>query len=360
MGATKKIIFTGGSSGGHVAANVPLIEAFKTRGWKTHCVILGNHIEHTLLAPTNAVFHTVTVGKLRRYFDIKNFTDIFRTIRGLQQAMHIVRTVRPQAVFSKGGSLAVPMAFAAWMYDVPFFVHESDAIPSLTTMLTAPFARIVFSGFPADEAHTWKSIIGMRICPHAVGIPLREVFRNAPRKPRHKGRQTLLVTGGSLGATSINHAVRAALPLLIRDFDVIHICGTGKTDASISNSTAYRQYEFVDTAQMYDHVSNADVVVTRGSATTLYEVIALHKPMLIIPLSFKASRGDQIANAAFFKTKGLGEVLAEEDISPENLLARINRIKENYAVYKETIDSYNLPDSVALIAKEIEDVLRSS
>ncbi|WP_438446315.1 undecaprenyldiphospho-muramoylpentapeptide beta-N-acetylglucosaminyltransferase [Gorillibacterium sp. sgz5001074] len=333
-----KIVFTGGGSAGHVTPNLALIGELRSSGWDVDYIGSADGIEKGIIAETGVRFHAISSGKLRRYFDLKNLKDPFKVAKGVWDAYRVLSKVKPDVVFSKGGFVSVPVVAAAKLKGIPVIVHESDITPGLANKLSAPMARRVCVTFPETARH----IKGDKaLC---TGVPVRpELFHGRADKARLeldfvRSRPVLLVMGGSLGAKAINLAVRQALPELLAQFQIIHICGKNNLDPALEGTRGYRQFEYVS-AGLPDLLALADVVVSRAGATSIFEFLALRKPMLLIPLSRQASRGDQILNARSFAARGFAEVVEEEELNASVLAERVATLYSQRDRYAEKMGS---------------------
>lgn len=314
----KKIVLTGGGTLGHVTPHLALIPHLLKAGYDIHYIGTEKGMEAEKMASVPGVtYHAVKSGKLRRYFSWQNFTDPFRVIAGAFQSAHIIGRLKPDVVFSKGGFVAVPVVFGAWVHHVPVVCHESDLTPGLANKLCKPFAKRIATTFP-ECAKALGSKAEM------TGTPLRpELFSGS----RAKGlsllhfdgaKPVLLMMGGSSGAQSVNKALRGALPRLTKTFDVAHICGRGNLDESLCGVPGYTQVEFLDT-DLPDVLAATDLVLSRAGSNALCEFQALDKPMLLVPYPKGASRGDQILNAQSYEKRGLCRVLLQENMTPDTL-----------------------------------------
>lgn len=314
----KKIVLTGGGTLGHVTPHLALIPHLRKAGYDIHYIGTEKGMEAEKMASVPGVtYHAVKSGKLRRYFSWQNFTDPFRVIAGAFQSAHIIGRLKPDIVFSKGGFVAVPVVFGAWVHHVPVVCHESDLTPGLANKLCKPFAKRIATTFP-ECAKALGSKAEM------TGTPLRpELFSGS----RAKGlsllhfdgsKPVLLMMGGSSGAQSVNKALRGALPRLTKTFDVAHICGRGNLDESLCGVPGYTQVEFLDT-DLPDVLAAIDLVLSRAGSNALCEFQALDKPMLLVPYPKGASRGDQILNAQSYEKRGLCRVLLQENMTPDTL-----------------------------------------
>ncbi len=315
---SRKIVLTGGGTMGHVTPNLALLPHLLNKGYEVHYIGTENGVEAEKLQSTpGIIYHAVKSGKLRRYFDWKNFTDPFRVVAGAFQSARLMGKIKPDVCFSKGGFVAVPVVFGAWLHRIPVVCHESDLTPGLANKLCAPFAKKVATTFPECAA-----ALGAKA--ECVGTPLRpELFAGDHQKGLRLlgftgGKPVLLMMGGSLGAQAVNKALREALPELLKTFDVVHICGKGNLDGSLISTAGYAQLEFVS-AELPDIFAAADLVLSRAGSNALMEFQALARPLLLVPYPKGASRGDQILNAQSLEKRGLCRVLLQENMTADTL-----------------------------------------
>lgn len=346
-----KVCLTGGGTAGHVTPHFALIPEFDRLSW--HYYYIGsNGIEKDLVASRGIRFHTIATGKLRRYFSLQNALDIFKVLLGCVQAFLILLVNRPNVVFSKGGYVAVPVALAAKVLCIPVVSHESDVTPGLATKIISRFARRMIYTFPATGKHLGSSAVH-------TGTPVRrELFEGNARAGlrlcgfSEDSRPVLLFMGGSQGAMKINQALEKALPHLVKTYRIVHLTGAGKgltfTDPS------YKGFEFLK-EELADVMAMADVVISRSGANSIFEFLALRKPMLLIPLE-EGSRGDQVLNAEEFRKSGWARVLREKDLSPDTLRSEI----ENLIADKDVIIAAQQRFDGARSAAQIIDVLRTA
>ena len=309
----KKIVLTGGGTAGHVTPNIALLPALREEGYEIVYVGSEDGIEKELMADCGIPYIGVPTGKLRRYFDWKNFTDPFRVIKGFTKARSFLKGYRPDVVFSKGGFVSVPVVRAAASLKIPCVIHESDMTPGLANRLCFGAEAKICCNFPetVENLPKGKAVL--------TGTPIRADLFTGSREEglrlcgfsENSGRPVLMIMGGSQGAASVNGAVRAHLPELLVDFRIVHLCGSGKYDASLEDIEGYRQFEYVkeDLRHLF---AAADVLVSRAGANAIFEILALRKPNLLIPLS-AGTRGDQILNARSFEAQGFSKVLVESE-----------------------------------------------
>jgi len=344
-----RIVFTGGGSAGHVSVNLALIPTFLEEGWEVHYIGSRGGIEKELIARLPKVqYHPISTGKLRRYRSIENLKDPFRTLKGIGQALRLIHRIKPAAVFSKGGFVSVPVVIAGWLNRVPVVIHESDMTPGLANRISFPFASRICVTFPETKEQIPAAkgeYIGAIVRPELLNGRLERGFRMSGFEP---GLPVLIIMGGSLGAKKINDAVRAALPDLLAQCQIVHLTGKGQVDHSLYRY-GYVQYEYVND-ELSDLLAMADCVISRAGSNSIFEFLALRKPMLLIPLSKDASRGDQILNARSFEKMGYASVLPEEALTPETLTVRLKELVKNGNAYRASMESYD--------AKEALDKLR--
>lgn len=300
-------------------------------------------------------YYGISSGKLRRYLSAKNFTDPFRVIKGFSQAKQLMKEIQPDIVFSKGGFVTVPVVKAAASRNIPVIIHESDMTPGLANKLCNKHAMKVCCNFPETVELFPKGKAML------TGSPIRKELTTGDRASGLNlcnfttDKPVIMIIGGSLGAQRINEAVRSILPKLLEGYQIIHVCGKGKMDESLIGTKGYSQFEYVkdDLKHLF---AAADIVISRAGANVICELLALKKPALLIPLSAKASRGDQILNAQSFKKQGYCEVIEEEDITDDGLLNSINAIYENRDKYIENMNSSTLNDAINSIVKLINQL----
>lgn len=349
----KKIILTGGGTAGHVTPNLALIPSLQELGYEIHYIGSYQGMERKLIEATGIPYDGISSGKLRRYFDIKNFSDPFRVLKGYGEALKLMKKYKPDVVFSKGGFVAVPVVLAAKHYRIPTIIHESDMTPGLANKLCIPSAQKVCCNFPETLNYLPKEKAVL------TGSPIRAELLQGDRlsglQYTHLSADLpiLLVIGGSLGSVIVNTAVRNLLPRLLSHFQVIHICGKGNLDENLIGTKGYVQYEYVD-APLKHLFAASDLVLSRAGANSICEILALRKPNVLIPLSAAASRGDQILNAESFKKQGFSTVLEEEALSEDTLYQAITETYENRASFIHNMEQSPLGNAVETVIRLIE------
>ena len=348
----KKIVLTGGGTAGHVTPNLALIPRLQADGWEIHYIGGANSPEEELISRIPGVtFYTVSVGKLRRYFDIKNFSDPFRVIKGIFQATNILRKIKPDIVFSKGGFVSVPVVYGAKLNGIPVVTHESDMTPGLANKLCMPIARVQCCTFP--EAVKYAGNKGVH-----TGTPIRpEILQGDREHGRQRfgltdNRPVLMVVGGSSGAQAINQVVWQSLGKLTESFQVLHICGKGNFSPGYEGTPNYVQREYLN-EEMADAYACADILISRAGANALCEILAARKPALLIPYPKGASRGDQLLNADSFKTRGFSHVLLQEDMTPETLTQAVEQLYRDRGVLYEAMATEPTANGIDAVIEQI-------
>ena len=349
--ANKTIVFTGGGSAGHVTPNIAIINEMGT-DWTIHYIGSKNGIEKELIRKINIPYYGISSGKLRRYIDFENFVDLFRVMKGCMEARKILKKLKPDLVFSKGGFVSVPVIIAAKSLRIPIFIHESDMTPGLANKISQRFATKIFTSFEETKKFFPKNKTMV------IGSPIRrEVFNGSREKGREflsftSNRPILTIMGGSLGAKKINEAVRESLNQLTARYQIVHLCGKGNIDTNFSNVPGYRQFEYVH-EELPDILAATELVITRGGSNAIFEFLALNIPMLIIPLSLQQSRGDQILNAKAFEEKGYSLTLAEENLTRESLIKYIGSVQKKSEGFRRNMKLSQKGEALQTLVNEI-------
>lgn len=351
----KRIVLTGGGTAGHVTPNIALIPRLRELNYDICYIGSYDGIEKKLIEEFHIPYYGISSGKLRRYFDPKNFSDPFKVLKGIGEARRTLKELKPDIVFSKGGFVSVPVVLAAKRLHIPVIIHESDLTPGLANKICIPSAAKVCCNFPETLSHlpAGKAVL--------TGSPIRqELLRGnaiAALEFCHftANKPVILVMGGSLGSAAINDTIRGVLPELLKNFQVIHLCGKGKLDPHLTDVQGYVQFEYIKD-ELRDLFALADIVISRAGANAICELLALHKPNVLIPLSAKASRGDQILNARSFEAQGFSIVLEEEAVTNLTLLNAIQTLMDNKETYIQAMKNSNQQDSIATITGLIEEL----
>lgn len=350
----KKIVLTGGGSAGHVTPNIALLPALREAGFEITYMGSYDGIEKKLIGDFDLPYRGISTGKFRRYFDLKNLTDPFRVIKGFSEARKFLKGYRPDVVFSKGGFVSVPVVRAATTLGIPCIIHESDMTPGLANKICIPAARKVCCNFPEtlkllpeDKAVLTGSPIRAELAQgnKLAGLDLCGFNANTP---------VIMVIGGSLGAANVNKAVRAALPSLLGDFQIVHLCGKDKVDNLLLNTPGYKQFEYIK-AELKDLFAMADIVISRAGANAICELLALKKPNILIPLPASSSRGDQLLNARSFEAQGFSIVIEEDDLTTELLVDKVHELYFSRQTFRDAMNDSGQMDSIRTIVQLIKE-----
>lgn len=351
----KRIVLTGGGTAGHVTPNIALLPRLRELGYDVQYIGSYDGIEKKLIEELGVPYHGIASGKLRRYFDWKNFSDPFRVMKGFFQSKKLLKQLKPDIIFSKGGFVSVPVVQAARQLHIPVIIHESDMTPGLANKLAIPAATKVCCNFPETVPYlpAGKAVV--------TGSPIRAELRSGNKLAALQfcgftaEKPVLLIIGGSLGSVAVNQAIRGILPELLKTFQVVHLCGKGNLDPSLNGTSGYVQYEYIK-QELADLFALADIVVSRAGANAICELLELRKPNILIPLSAAASRGDQILNAKSFQKQGFSEVLQEEELTPEVLLLAIRSLYENRQKYISAMEHSAASNAVTTITDMIQKI----
>lgn len=350
----KRIVLTGGGTAGHVTPLIALLPALTKEKYDIHYIGSYEGIERKLIEEYNIPYYGISSGKLRRYLDLKNFTDPFKVIKGYREARRILTRLKPDILFSKGGFVSVPVVLAAKKNKIPVIIHESDLTPGLANRIAIPAAKKVCANFPETMKHLppEKAVL--------TGTPIRnELFSGNKISGLDfcgftANKPVLMIIGGSTGSRVINDVVRGLLPTLLRDFQIVHLCGKGNLDPKLTGTKGYVQYEYIQD-ELSDLFASTDLVISRAGANAICEILALRIPNILIPLGLNASRGDQILNAESFAHQGYSYMLKEEDLTVSRLLEAIKSVMENRHKYIEAMNKSELNNSIDTIVKLIKD-----
>ena len=350
----KKIVLTGGGSAGHVTPNIALIPSLKEAGFEITYMGSYDGIEKKLIGDFELPYVGISTGKFRRYLDLKNFTDPFQVLKGFVEAKKFLRGYRPDVVFSKGGFVSVPVVRAAATLGIPCIIHESDMTPGLANKMCIPVARKVCCNFP----ETLKQLPPDKCV--LTGSPIRAELAQGSRLAGlnlcgfSANKPVIMVIGGSLGAASVNKAIRDALPKLLMDFQVVHLCGKDKVDNLLLNTSGYKQFEYVK-AELKDLFAMADLVVSRAGANAICELLALKKPNILIPLPASSSRGDQLLNARSFEAQGFSLVVSEDELTTEMLVDKVHELYFSRQTFRDAMSGSGQMDSIKTIMGLIKE-----
>ncbi|RHQ01159.1 undecaprenyldiphospho-muramoylpentapeptide beta-N-acetylglucosaminyltransferase [Roseburia sp. AM51-8] len=353
----KKIVMTGGGTAGHVTPNIALFDSLQKDGYEIHYIGSYEGIEKGLIEDKKIPYYGISSGKFRRYRSWKNLTDPFRVLHGFFQARRLLGRIRPNVVFSKGGFVSVPVVMAAKTRHIPVIIHESDLTPGLANKLAMPSATKVCCNFPETLPYLPKEKAVL------TGSPIRQELLHGNKQAAKDfcgftdDLPILMVMGGSIGSVYINNAIRGCIDTLLTKYQIIHLCGKGNIDESLKDKKGYAQFEYIS-ENLPDLFAAADLVVARAGANSICELLALHKPNILIPLSRNASRGDQILNANSFAKQGFSAVLEEEEVTSEKLMATIDDVMAHRSKYIDAMKNSGQMNAIETIMGLIEEVSR--
>lgn len=352
-----RIVFTGGGTAGHVTPNLSIMAALYAEGWQIDYIGSETGVEKNIIAETGLPYHGVSSGKLRRYFSWRNFIDPFKIILGIAQSYRLLKQMQTDVIFSKGGFVAFPVVVAGWLNRIPVIAHESDLSPGLANRLGFPFVNKICLTFGAARVH-FKRQDKVEV----TGTPIRrELFEglkaNAYDLTGFPGKKPcLLIIGGSQGSASLNRAVRQGIDYLTEQYEVIHLCGKGKIDTEFLNYPGYFQMEYAS-QELPDLYAAADIVVSRAGANSLYEILALQKPHVLVPLPAATSRGDQIQNARFFQEQGISQVVNDQELNADTLIEAIEIVNQNKEAISARIKALKIRSATSDIIAIIKEAL---
>ena len=352
----KKIILTGGGTAGHVTPNIALMPRLKELGYEISYVGSYDGIEKKLIEELGIPYYGISSGKLRRYFDLRNFIDPFKVLRGYFQSKKLMKKLKPDIVFSKGGFVSVPVARAAAKKKIPVILHESDMTPGLANKLALPKATKICCNFPETQKNLpdGKAVV--------TGTPIRTELFTGDKEAAKKfcgftdDKPVILFIGGSTGSQVINDTLSACLDELLEKYNIIHLCGKGKANKANDGKNGYVQYEYIK-KELADLFALSDIAISRAGANAICELLALRKPNILIPLSLAASRGDQILTAQSFEKSGYSKVIKEEDLSPAGLVKAIDETFADRDKYIKAMESSRQSNAIDIITNMIEELV---
>ncbi len=350
----KTIVFTGGGTGGHIMPNVSIINELDNT--YNICYLGTNGMEKDVISKIKKVkFYEFKAVKFIRKLTLKNLLIPFKLLESIRQCKKYLKEIKPDIIFSKGGFVSIPVCLAASKLNIPILTHESDLTVGLANKIISKKAKRLLCSFKKTAEKYGKNAL-------CVGSPIRQqIFTGDKSKfksqyPLDYSKPVISITGGSLGAQSINRLIWNNLDKLTPHYTIIHLVGKGKTNRTIVNSKNYIQIEFSNNIE--DIFATSDIVISRAGSNTIFELLALKKPMLLLPLSKKCSRGDQILNAEEFKDNGYAEYILEENLDIDNLLTKLNYIKNNSKQYIDNMKQYPIKNGTNKIIKIINETIK--
>ena len=368
-------VFAGGGTGGHIYPGLAVADELRLLASKNNqeikIVWLGNSsgMDKNLVEKSASVdeFVGIPSGKLRRYFSLKNFSDLFKIFAGLIKSFFTLLKLKPAVLFSKGGFVSVPPCLAAKLLRIPVFTHECDFTPGLATRLNSKFASNILVSYEETKSYLAQDKRDKAI---VTGNPVRPVFYNtnpeegkkflfSGRDDYNPEKPILLVLGGSLGAHQINELVAQNLDWLCQRFNVVHQCGAKDADIMPKNHPGYFLHPFIY-KEMSDVISASDIVLSRAGANSIWECSVLGKPMVLIPLCGSGTRGDQVDNAHYFEERGAAIVLLGEYAEESYLKSALEKMSDSVFRESAALASKSLSDGKRPASKIAEIVWQAS
>lgn len=306
----KTIILTGGGTAGHIVPNLSLAPELHKKGYTIHYFGSENGMEKSMVANYPYItYHALPCVKLIRALTLKNLKIPFVLLQSIKQAKEELEKIKPDVIFAKGGYVSLPVVLAA--KDIPILSHESDLSMGLANKIIYSKCDAMCFTFPSTaQKYEKKGVFsGAIIHPNLKNTNANNVYT---KHNLSHNKSNLFIVGGSLGSKSINYVIQNNLDLYTSTYNIIHLVGRGKLDESIHKDN-YIQIEYTDS--IGDYYAWADLILTRGGSNAIHEILYMKKPMLIVPLPKRHSRGDQIDNAKNFEKRGVAHVLLEENLT---------------------------------------------
>ena len=351
-----RVIVAAAGTAGHINPGLAIANKIKEKEPNSEIMFIGTTrgLENDLVPRAGYELKTIEAYGLSKKVSIENIKKMIKTFKGYGEAKKIIKELKPDVIFSKGGFVSVPVVIAGKQCKVPTIIHESDMTPGLANKLAIPSATKVCCNFPETLSHLPKEKAVL------TGSPIRKELMLGDRKKAldfcglTEEKPILLIMGGSQGSVIVNNAVRAILPELLKEFSIIHLCGKGKVEQSLLGQKGYVQFEYIQ-KELNDLFALADIILSRAGANAICEILALRKPNLLIPLSVNASRGDQILNARSFERQGFSMVLEEEEIKDTVLLDAIRKLYKEKDAYIDAMKKSSQQDSIETILELIKE-----
>jgi UDP-N-acetylglucosamine--N-acetylmuramyl-(pentapeptide) pyrophosphoryl-undecaprenol N-acetylglucosamine transferase len=368
-----RIVLTGGGTGGHLTPLVAIVDKLKIKlGHEVKFLYIGSGaaIEKQIMSAEGIPSKFVLSGKFRRYFSLMNFVDFFKIPIGFLQSLWLLFWFSPDAVFSKGGYVAVPIVVVAWLYRIPVLMHESDAMPGLANQFLSKFSKRIAVAYPEAEKYFPKDKTAL------VGNPIRfQITEGVPIVLRQKlgftqSKKTILVLGGSQGSQVINEAMVKILPQILPYFQVIHQTGQEHLDAVVHGAAfvgikaghdGYYATAFMDANELRDAFALSDLVISRAGATFITEIAANGKPAILVPIAHSAN-DHQHMNAYALADIGAALVIEESNLGEHILIEKIEKIMNNEDLRKgmaEKIKTFYHPQAADIIANSLVEIARA-
>lgn len=367
---SKRIVLVGGGSGGHVYPLMAVAEALRATDPAAELIVFGEGpFLDRAMKESGLPYVRILAGKLHRYFNPLIIWDIIKSVLGFFQNLWLMLRYMPDAVFCKGGYVSVMPALVAKMYAIPVYTHESDSVPGVANRIIGKLATAVFTSFESAAPYfkAGKSIL--------VGNPVRPELLNGDKSAAlsqfnfRADKKIILVAGGSQGAKRINDAILEALNQLVQSFQIIHQAGDSQlavVKASVDQlmkegeksygpviSANYRLYPFFNSQDQALAYAAADIIISRGGASNIFEIASLGKPAIIIPITNSAS-DHQMQNAVEFQKYG-AVVIEEANITPHIIVNQLQELlqPDRYASVSAKVKTFAKPAAATQIAQAL-------
>lgn len=367
-----KVLFTGGGTGGHVLPIVAIAREIRRIYPKNDLQFLylgpSDEFSNILLAQEDFKIETIVSGKLRRYFSLENFIDIlFKIPFGIIQSFFMILSLKPDLVFSKGGSGSISVTFAAKLLRIPIFVHESDVVPGLSNQRTSKWAKKTFISFEKTEYFdpnktTW------------TGNPIRKEILDGDKQRAGElfnltfEKPIIFVMGGSQGAEAINDFILGLINDLLKDYEIIHVAGRenvkgARNEAQVMMDKTLDKYYhavgFLDEEKMRHAYKAADLIISRSGSGSIFEIAAVGKPSILIPLP-SAAGDHQSKNAYAYAQTGAAEVLEQQNLTRNFFMDKIKLLflhPERLQEMSQAALGFSKPLAARAVAREILEFL---
>lgn len=373
-----KILFTGGGTGGHVLPIIgvarELRRIFSKEKLEFYYIGPKDEFGEILLSQEGIKVKTVLGGKIRRYLNWKTFFQnladiLFKIPIGILQAFFYIFFLAPDLIFSKGGFGSIAGVISGWSLWVPVILHESDIIPGAANKLLSRFALKIFVSFPRTEYFSPRKMI-------LVGNPIRrEILEGSRGEAQNffklkERRPVILILGGSQGAQRINDKILEILPELLRNFEVIHQCGEknfkqvmaeAKTTIAPDLESSYHLFSFLKEEELRQAYAVCDLIVSRAGSGSIFEISAVGKPSILIPLP-EAAQNHQVKNAYFYAEKGACLVMEEANFTSHFFLEKLKYLFSHPAELDKMTKAtreFAKPQAAKIIAEYICSYLSS-
>jgi len=365
-----KILFTGGGTAGHIFPIVAIVQEIKKSNpdsdFQFFYIGPKDEFAEKLFSEEGIEVKTIFAGKIRRYFSFQNIIDLFlKTPLGFFQAFYYIFVISPDLIFSKGGYGSIPVIIAGWMLMTPIFIHESDVVPGLANKIASRFALEIFCAFPVEQTSYFPAEKMI-----SVGNPLREAILIKPKEDPKKllkltgEKPVIFIVGGSQGAQRINDRLLADLSDFLKNFEIIHQTGQKNFEQVKKEAEAvvdknlkkyYHPFPFLNEIELSAALRAADLIISRAGAGIIFEIAAVGKPSILVPLEGSA-QDHQVRNAYAFAQNGAAVVMEEANFRTHFLLETIKQLLSQLRKLKKMAEAakrFSRPQAARIIAEYI-------